>query len=66
MPYKDSDSIVKVVERLIKNPNECRARGEKGKEIVKKYYNYQEYVNKHINLYKEILIRRNVLKGKFL
>lgn len=57
VPYKSSDGIRAAVERLIQNPDECRRRGEKGKSLVEKHYRYEDYVNRHISLYHEILNR---------
>jgi glycosyltransferase involved in cell wall biosynthesis len=58
VPYKNSDLLRTSVERLIKNPEECYWRGEKGKEIARKHYRYEDYVNHHIDLYEEILDRK--------
>lgn len=55
--YKDSDMLRLNVERLLENTDECYQRGELGIALAKKHYNYKDYVNAHIDLYKEILSR---------
>ncbi len=62
VPYKNSNMLKITVERLMKNPDECRWRGEKGKELAQKYYKYDDYVNAHIALYQEILERKRISK----
>ncbi|UYZ34254.1 glycosyltransferase [Clostridium beijerinckii] len=62
VPYKNSDMLKDSVEQLMKKPDECRWRGKKGRELVEKYYKYEDYVNSHINLYKEILKRKGIFK----
>lgn len=59
VPYKDSDRLRMVVERLIQSPTERQWRGEMGKSIVKEYYRYEDYVNRHIELYREVMERRH-------
>jgi len=56
--YKDSNALRLVVEHLMHNPREGQWRGEKGKELASKYYSYQLYVNRHLELYEEVLDRR--------
>jgi glycosyltransferase involved in cell wall biosynthesis len=45
------------LERLMQDPEECRIRGEKGRALVEKHYRFEDYVNRHIKLYSEILER---------
>lgn len=58
VPYKNSEKLRKVVERLIQSPDECRIRGSRGKELAKKHYQYEDYVNRHIKLYQEVMNRK--------
>lgn len=58
VPYKDSDKLKLAVERLIQSPPERQRRGEMGKRIVKEHYRYKDYVNRHIELYREVMERR--------
>ena len=60
VPYKNSDSLKAAVEHLTRNPDECRWRGEKGKELARKHYRYKDYVNRHLALYMEILERKGM------
>ena len=53
--YGDSIKLRNVVEHFIKYPEECTKRGIKGREVVKEYYQYKDYVMRHLNLYKEIM-----------
>ncbi|MDK2585829.1 glycosyltransferase [Romboutsia sedimentorum] len=53
--YKDWKALKEVVNRLLLNPDERYARGEKGKSLAKEYYSYDRYVNQHIELYKSII-----------
>ena len=50
--------LKEVVERLMLDPDECRTRGKKGRELAEKHYRFEDYVNKHIQLYEEILKRK--------
>lgn len=58
VPYKSSDGLKFAVEHLMKNPEESRIRGKKGKELAEKYYNFNDYVSRHVTLYEEILQRK--------
>ncbi len=58
VPYKNSEKLRETVERLIRSPDECRLRGERGRELAKKHYQYAEYVNRHIQLYQEVINRK--------
>lgn len=58
--YKDSDMLRTAVEHLIYNPEERLKRAESGIEIVRKHYDYKDYVNRHIALYQEILSRKKL------
>jgi glycosyltransferase involved in cell wall biosynthesis len=50
--------LKEVIERLIENPEECRRRGEAGREIVKNHYRFDNYVNNHLELYDDIIKRK--------
>lgn len=52
--YLSAGGIASEITRLIKHPEEIRRRGEKGFERVKQNYEFDAYVNKHIELYEEI------------
>lgn len=53
----DTKAFVSTVERLIKNPEERKARGKLGRELAVKHYNIDAYHNKVIDIYKEIYSR---------
>lgn len=53
--YASSIGIKKAIEYMLLSREECLLRGKMGREIVRKKYQYNTYVNKHIELYKDIL-----------
>lgn len=54
VPMKDDIRLGMELDRLTYTKEERMRRGELGKKIVKENYRYEDYVNKHIELYKEI------------
>lgn len=60
VPRADSTALCEAVERLMLNPEECRKRGEMGRELAEKYYRFEDYVDRHIKLYLEILERNRI------
>ena len=56
--YKSTEELKNAVVRVIKDENERFYRGKLGREIVSKYYKYSDYINSHIDLYEEILSRK--------
>lgn len=57
VPYKCSKSLREAVERLLENPEERHRRGQKGIELSNIHYRYDDYVNRHVSLYEDILSR---------
>ncbi len=57
----NSNALKDAVERLMVNPDECKNRGEKGRELAEKYYGFEEYVNRHMKLYEEIIKRKKLV-----
>lgn len=57
IPQDDPQSMQETVERLMGHPEECAARGSKGRQLVEEHYRFDQYVNRHIALYEEILKR---------
>lgn len=55
VPYKDINQLGVEVVRLMQDPQECRRRGDKGLTLAKKHYRYEDYVNRHISLYHEVI-----------
>ena len=57
--YADCNDLAKKIKKLINNEN-IRLRYQfEGYEFVKRQYKFEEYVNKHIELYKEIMGEKN-------
>ncbi len=57
VPYCDAVALQKTIERLIENSEERKARGELGRKIVEENYRFDTYVERHIEVYKEIAER---------
>lgn len=55
--YGDSMEMLKAVSFLHENREEIENRGEKARAIVRNEYNINAYVDKHIELYEEIMHR---------
>ena len=58
--YKSVEHLYLAIERLISDEQERKRRAKKGRQIVSADYQYEQYVSKHIELYNEILQRKNV------
>lgn len=58
VPKNDSEALLAAVERLRKSPDERRARGELGRKLAEEHYRFEDYVERHICLYREIIHRR--------
>jgi len=54
----DAEALLAVVRRLRKSPEERRARGEMGRKLAEEHYRFEDYVERHIHLYEEILHRK--------
>lgn len=57
IPQNDARAMCAAVERLMVHPEECAKRGRRGRELAKEFYRYEDYVDRHIKLYEEILSR---------
>ncbi len=58
VPQRDSKALAKSIDYLMRNPAEAKKRGEMGRAFAEKEYQFQNYVNRHIELYQEIHKRR--------
>ena len=58
VPKDDIGALLAAVERLRESPDERRVRGELGRKLAEEHYRFEDYVERHIQLYKEILRRR--------
>ena len=55
---EDGKVFAAAVERLIKSPEERTCRGQLGRELAFEHYRFEDYVNRHIALYEDILERQ--------
>lgn len=53
--YKSSQALKEGIEYYFVHPEECELRGKFGRDIVKKHYQYSDYVQRHVLLYQSIL-----------
>lgn len=53
--YLSSDALASEIVRLTEHSEEIVRRGEKGFEYVEAHYRFESYVDRHIELYEEIL-----------
>ncbi|AFM02106.1 glycosyltransferase [Desulfitobacterium dehalogenans ATCC 51507] len=60
IPQGDSDALCRNIERLIASPQECEERGMLGRKLALEYYRFEDYVERHLNLYEEILERKSM------
>lgn len=52
--YRSSDEIAREIVSLKNNRESAKIRGWRGRELVKDRYRFEEYVERHVRLYKEI------------
>lgn len=62
---KSSKAIKHEIEHLLKHKEELQFRGELGREIVEKHYKYSDYLNKHIELYTDLIDRNQGVEKKY-
>lgn len=55
----DIDGFAHAVGQLIEHPEECRARGNLGRQLAEKHYNIDDHFAHILALYQEILGRKN-------
>ena len=53
----DAVAMKEAIERLMQNPDECKVRGQKGRELAEKHYRFEDYIDRHLKLYESILAR---------
>lgn len=58
VPKGDVNGLLAAVQRLRDNPEEAQKRGRLGREIAEREYRFEDYVQRHIELYQEILRRK--------
>lgn len=54
VPQKDSKALAKSIEHLMYNPEEAQKRGEMGRAFAEAEYQFTDYMERHIALYREI------------
>lgn len=59
VPKGDDAALYEAILRLMRNPEEARSRGERGKALTEKEYRFADYVRRHEELYLDVLERRN-------
>lgn len=52
--YCDAKSLAEIVKRLIENVDEIKYRGEQGRSLVRRKYNFEQYVTAHKQLYQNV------------
>lgn len=62
VPYKSSEGLRMAVEHLIARPDERRQRGEIGRQLAQLHYRFEDYVNRHVSLYEEVVSRRDKMQ----
>ena len=58
--YASASSIKEKLEHLIQQKDDIILRGKLGREIVESKYRFETYVDKHIELYKEIVMEKEI------
>lgn len=58
VPKGDVDALVREVLHLRDYPQEARRKGELGRQIAKEHYCFEDYVQRHEELYEELLARK--------
>lgn len=53
--YRSAQALKEGIEYFFAHPEECETRGKGGREIVKKYYKYSDYVDRHLLLYRSMM-----------
>ena len=56
----DKKDFAKELKRLISNPKELKARGEKSLKYARENYSQEKYITRMIDIYKEIMKEHNV------
>lgn len=57
VPRGDSKALAAQIDHLRKNPVEAKRRGEKGRALAEESYQFKDYVNRHVELYREVAER---------
>lgn len=58
VPLGDTVSLGAVIQRLKEHPEERQRRGELGRIFSEENYRFEDYVQRHLELYKEVIARR--------
>ena len=55
VPVRDSESLALAIEQLLSNPEQRRAMGLAGRLLAEREFDERGVVNKHLNIYQELL-----------
>jgi glycosyltransferase involved in cell wall biosynthesis len=58
IPQNDSEMMCRVIERMICSPCECETRGTLGRKLALENYRFEDYIERHLELYEEVHTRR--------
>lgn len=58
VPKGDVNGLLAAVQRLRDDPEEAQKRGRLGREIAEREYRFEDYVQRHLELYEEVVARR--------
>lgn len=54
VPFKDDRALAEALDHLAISPDERMARGELGYTLVCRHYRFEDYVSKHIDVYRQM------------
>lgn len=58
IPQNDYKAMADAICRIMEHPEEQEKRGKMGRNLAEKYYRFEDYLERHLNLYEEILSRK--------
>ena len=62
VPKNNAEALLATVKRLRESPEEQHTRGAAGRRLAEKHYRFEDYIERHIHLYEEILHRKKIKK----
>lgn len=65
VPLKDSNALAEAIKRVINDSDERQSRSDLGLKIVEQNYKYKQYIDKHIQVYEEIMDREREEKALY-
>ncbi len=58
IPQNDSAAMTDAVSRLMAHPEEGESRGKRGRVLAEQNYRFEDYVDRHLKLYEQIITRK--------